>query len=539
MKRYYLLGGLSILVICFFIWPEPLNANDKFQLHFTDEALRRGYTAEFEINPGQAWGNFRLAVVPDLVNEPVDLEIKKFNCLEIAVPNDLNQVSDCYIYDILREDQANKEPLHLSRPLIISIKLNDIANYFSKKIYYWNKISSEWIALPSTVDYDNGYVRAITHLPFSRLTVLEDTAGMRSREVEGVASWYQDSRHTYAAASNDYPMGTKLKVTNIDNGQTVMVEVKSTGPFHPFSDRRVLDLTLPAFEAIQEKWKGVVRIQIRPPFGAGVILGIETTQPSVAPGIPEPSIQSHAVIAINEETEEIIFSKNYDTALPIASLTKLMTAAVFLDTNTPFDKVVTYQVGDNAVGSKLYVNPGETMTVKDLWYTMLVGSGNNAAKALARSTGLSNDEFVNRMNEKAEVWGLSNTKFYDVTGLDPRNVATVYEVALMSKKVLKDFRVLQGTTSPAYSFKTLEGKPHTIENSAKGVSRGIINSDWILTGMKTGYLDEAGYCFMLKARNNRDSLNHVITVILNAGTSDPNLRYRETNELINYAITKI
>ncbi len=518
-------------------------AFEKMQIHFNEPTIQRGYTAEFQKEEKQDWGNFRLAVLPDLVNEPIDLEMKEFSCGELPMPDGLQPLGGCYIYDIRRQDQENKDPLLLQKPFYLSIKLDAIANYFRKKIYYWNSIKEQWVVLPSSVDFDNGYVRAITHLPFSRLAVFEDSASQPGREVEGVASWYRDSRNPYGAASNDYPLGTLLEVKNVDDGSTVTVEVTSTGPFHPFSDRRVLDLTLPAFQQIEEQWRGVARVQIRPLYGAGVILGESITMPqnervNQEAAIPEPVVNAAAAIAINESNNKILYSKNYDQVRPIASLTKLMTAAVFLETNTPMDAVVTYQAADNAIGSKLYVSPGETMTVKDIFYTMLVGSANNAANALARSTGLTREEFVARMNAKAADWGLEHTHFADVSGLDTENKSTVYEIAKLASHVLQDFRILQGTTTPAYGFRTINtDSPHTIKSSAKGVYNGTVDSALYITGMKTGYLDEAGYCFMLKARSDKESTNHVITVVLGAETNIQ--RYNETNELMHYGLSKI
>ncbi|MFA5134565.1 MAG: serine hydrolase [Patescibacteria group bacterium] len=527
MVRYSKILLLSIAVFTgvLLAYPADAETEGRLWLNFTDEAIRRGYTAEFQKADGAAWGDFRLAIVPDLVNERIDLEMKEFSGSYLPTPDGLALVSDYYIYDILREDQANKEPLVLTKPFVLAIKF-DSDTYFRKKIYFWVEPLRQWRELPSSVDYENRYVRAYSHLPFSRIAVFEDPS-----ELEGKASWFRSSRVTYGAASNNYPIGTMLRVRNVDNNKSVDVEVISTGPFDA---NRVIDLTLPAFQQIEESWKGLARVQAWPLEKEVQVLGIDTIAAEPAATVSEPHPASTAVIAISEETGEIIYSKNYDTVLPIASITKLMTAAIFLDTGTPFDKVIAYEAGDSAIGSKLYVSPGETMTVKDVYYTMLVGSANNAANMLARSTGLSREAFVQKMNEKAAAWGLEHTHFVDVSGLDPQNVSTVYEVAQMAKRVLSDFRVLQGTTTWSYSFTTINSeKPHTINNTAEEFQ----GSELYIAGMKTGYLDEAGYCFMLKARADRSSTNHAITVVLGAGSKTQ--RNSETNDLMNFALEKI
>lgn len=526
MKRYSKILLLSIIAFgVFSVSVAHAIESESLLLNFTDEAIRSGYTAEFNVQEGAQWGDFRLAIMPDLVNERIDLEMKQFDGIGLPTPEGMRLVSDYYIYDILREDQENKDPLELNKPFIVSLKF-DSDTYFRKKVFFWIKPLQQWREMPSSVDYENRYVRGYSHLPFSRIAVFEDPT-----ELEGRASWFRSSRVTYGAASNNYPMGTMLRVRNVDNNKTVDVEVMSTGPF---ADGRVVDLTLPAFQQIEERWKGLARVQVWPLEKEVQVLGIDTIGVEPTLSVSEPHPGSTAVIAINEQTEEIIYSKNYDTVLPIASITKLMTAAIFLDTNTPMDTVVMYEAGDNAVGSKLYVNPGETMTVKDVYYTMLVGSANNAANMLARSTGLTREEFIQRMNDKAAVWGLDHTHFVDVSGLDPQNVSTVYEVAKMAKRILSDFRVLQGTTTWAYSFTTINtGQSHTIKNTAKEFQ----GSELYITGMKTGYLDEAGYCFIMKARSDQDSSDHIISVVLGAGSKTQ--RNSETNDLINYALTKL
>ena len=546
MKRYSLFISLSIVFMAIIFVVNGASALEPQVIRFDAATIERGYTIHYNQTTHPEWGDFLVGIYPNLVNEPITVETKPFDD-NLPDPPGLKRVSDYYIYDILRVDENNDDPLILNKPFAISIKINGISNYYRKRVYYWggDRETGSWIALPSSADYDNGYIRAFTHLPFSRIAVFEDSQAIDNYGIEGKATFLSWPSQPYGVASNDYPIGTKLRVRNVDNGKIVDVTVQSTGPFAPFNQRKVIDLSRNAFSKIEDTWKGLARVQVWP-IGDGVkVLGVDTysfdenstnhSAPTAA--VPEPHPGSTAVIAINEANNEILYSKNYDTVLPIASITKLMTASVFLDTNTPFDKVVEYSAEDNTFGSKLYVNPGETMLVKDLYYSMLVGSANNAANALARVSGLSRDEYVRKMNEKAQSWGLSHTKFTDVSGLDTGNVSTVYEVALMSKHILKDFRVLQGTTTREYLFKTINtDQPHTIKSSAKGVIDGIVDSSLFITGMKTGYLDEAGYCFMLKAAKDRNS-GYVITVVL--GAESASQRYNETNDLMGYGLSKI
>lgn len=550
MKRFNIIAICLIILFGISLVSNSANAEvDPIKIRLDSSTIIKGYTINYNQTTHPEWGDLRVGVLPNLVNEEVTIEVKPFDD-NLPNPPGTTRVSDYYIYDILRTDPGNSDPLILNKPFVLALKFNGIKNYYRKRIYYWNSIGDSWVALPSSADYDNQYVRAFTHLPFSRIAVFEDTADVNSYSLEGKSSFLSWPSHRDGVASNDYPIGTKLRVRNVNNGKTVDVTVYSTGPFVDFNQRRIIDLSRTAFAQIEDTWKGLVRVQVWP-IGDGIkVLGVDTysfdendnsnntlTDNQVKSGASEPHPQSTAAIVIDEKTNKILYSKNYDTVLPIASLTKLMTASVFLDTGTSFDKVVTYLSEDDADGSRLRINDGETLKVKDLFYTTLVGSANNAANALARSTGLSKEEFIKRMNDKAKAWGLTNTKFVDVNGLDPANVSTVYEVALMSKNILNNFIILQGTTTKIYSFRTINNdQPHTIKSSAKGVTSGTIDSSLYITGMKTGYLDEAGYCFMLKASRGSGE-GSVISVIL--GASDSDMRYNETNDLINYGLSDI
>lgn len=490
----------------FFGMPLHASAPD-LAVRLNTEAVQRGYTVE------NADATIRLGIAPNLVSEPVTVVLKQFDGTDLPTPANLRLVSGYYIYDILRDNQQKANPLILTKPFVVAVRF-DSPNFFRKKIYYWANEQRGWVILPSTVDYAGHYVRAYTHLPFSRIAVFEDPS-----ELEGVASWFRSSKATYGAATNNYPIGSRLRVRNVDDNKTVDVEVISTGPF---GAGRVIDLTLPAFKMLEESWRGLVRVQVVPLNQDVKVLGVDVDKP---PPI-SVKVAAPAAIVINEKTGAVLYEKNSQAVRPLASLTKLMTAVVFLETNTPFDQVVTYQASDNAIGSTLQVKPGETLRAKDLYYSGLVGSANNAINALVRSTGLTRAEFVSRMNAKAASWGLSHTKFTDPTGLDPTNVTTAAEYARLAAMALRDFRILQGTTTPVYSFKTINtGQPHVIKNKNK-----MIGTSWYITGMKTGYLDEAGYCLVVKARENKASSPDVITVLLGNATDAG--RYVDTEKLL-------
>lgn len=238
-------------------------------------------------------------------------------------------------------------------------------------------------------------------------------------------------------------------------------------------------------------------------------------------------IDSEALVVMDEETKKVLWKKNAHKVWPIASLTKLMTAYVFLQTNPDLDEVVTYHASNDQEGARLYVYEGETMTLRDLFYSMLVGSANNAAYALVEYSGLTLEEFVARMNQQAKEWHLEKTQFTEPSGLEENNVSTAKELAILSKKVLQNEKIYQATTTESYYFSTLNtGNPHTLRNS----NHLLTQTDLLVTGGKTGYIDESLYNLMTRAKKNK---HNIIAVVL--GNPDSEDRFNETYALINWA----
>ena len=157
------------------------------------------------------------------------------------------------------------------------------------------------------------------------------------------------------------------------------------------------------------------------------------------------------------------------------------------------------------------LNPGETVTMKDLFNASLLGSANNATMAYVRQLGIPTDEFVQDMNRKAVELHLEQTEFHDVTGLTAQNVSTAYEIAVMANYAFSHYpEISQATSQKEYSF-TVNGtnREHTIHNTNKYVQTGEMN----VTGSKTGFLYEAGYCLVVKGA---DALKNRVAVIMNS-----------------------
>jgi serine-type D-Ala-D-Ala endopeptidase (penicillin-binding protein 7) len=194
------------------------------------------------------------------------------------------------------------------------------------------------------------------------------------------------------------------------------------------------------------------------------------------------------------------YLKSYygSTILPLASLTKLMTALVFLDTEPNWQKTVTitqaqidypkYYAGNDQT-SEIEMAAGDQLTIEDLWVALLVASSNQAAAILADASGLDRMEFIKKMNQKAKDLGLSKTKFVDVSGLDPNNISTVKEYARVAETAFSQTKILTTSKITDYSISANDanGEVKTILVKNRNSSLLAFQPD----ASKTGYLVEA------------------------------------------------
>ncbi|MBU4455106.1 serine hydrolase [Patescibacteria group bacterium] len=247
----------------------------------------------------------------------------------------------------------------------------------------------------------------------------------------------------------------------------------------------------------------------------------------LAAGNLEISAASSAVIDC--ESDAVLFGKQKDQIWPIASITKLAAALVFLEHNPGWDAIYQIKAEDKQEGGRIYLFTGEKVKVKDLFYFSLVGSDNTAAMALVRSTGLSDEEFINKMNEKARALGLNNTHFDDPVGLSAGNVSTAKETAALARAAFADKDISEASLTKAYEFETLEGRKKKINNTDALLDIFPQNGIKILGG-KTGYIEASGYCFVGKFADH--SGNEIISVVL--GAYSYNARFVQTKEMVEW-----
>jgi serine-type D-Ala-D-Ala carboxypeptidase (penicillin-binding protein 5/6) len=255
----------------------------------------------------------------------------------------------------------------------------------------------------------------------------------------------------------------------------------------------------------------------------------------ITPALPDdgprpPAITATAAIVIDVDSGRILYSRNANARVPMASTTKIMTAIVALESLALKTKVTISANAAATTGSKLWLEKGEVLTVEQLMYGLLVSSANDAAVALAEASAGSTRAFVEEMNEKTKALGLSNTHYVNVNGLNAekhfssaRDLAILAQYAMLNPVFRRIVRTREYTlpdpANPGISLK------HENHNLLLGWQ------DWV-TGVKTGSTPYAKYC--LVASGTRDGVS-LISVLLGAAEDD--VRWKESKALLKYGFS--
>ncbi len=237
-----------------------------------------------------------------------------------------------------------------------------------------------------------------------------------------------------------------------------------------------------------------------------------------------PKIKARSAIVIDLDTGEILARKNENSRRSIASLTKLATAVVFLNSGTELLKEETVTEEDRRGAGRTRLFAGARLTLYDLFHLMLISSDNVAARVIARSTGLSEEEFVDAMNDQARSLALGNTRFVDPTGLDYRNVSTASEMARLFRQALSYDRIAMAISKTNHTYRILDGRRKYI---AYNTNRLLYGRHDIIGG-KTGHIRNSGYCLALGIE---DSDGRRLGVVI-LGAPSNNYRYRDAHRLL-------
>ncbi len=253
-------------------------------------------------------------------------------------------------------------------------------------------------------------------------------------------------------------------------------------------------------------------------------------RPAVRQAAPEVDAKSVAVLT--DDGHVWLSAKAPERRQAIASITKLMTALVFLDKNPGWEKEYTIARRDLVEGGKVNLFLGDTVKVKDLFNSSLVASDNGATLALARSTGLSDEEFITAMNQKAKDLGLMQTEFSDAVGLNNDNLSTAKDVARLAQAALNQPDIAAAAIRSSYRFQTVSGQEKALE-STDWLLEGELPKGLQVLGGKTGYTDQSGYCFVGRFKDEQG--RSVIVAVLDSGGK--NERFLQARALATCAFT--
>ena len=241
-----------------------------------------------------------------------------------------------------------------------------------------------------------------------------------------------------------------------------------------------------------------------------------------------PYLRAAAAIIYNPETNEILWEENAQTQRSIASITKMMTATVFLENNPDLSEEVTVARGDVFQASTTHLHANDKVTADDLLHLLLIASDNAAARALARVSPYGTEGFVPRMNEKAAELGLENTHYADPSGLLSDNVSSAYDMARLITHISGDERIASIMRMPEYTVytKALRPRPITFHSTNHLLGRADVD----VRAGKTGFISKAGYCLatLLRLPQGPDVAVVVLGARSNAG------RFMETQNLFNW-----
>jgi serine-type D-Ala-D-Ala endopeptidase (penicillin-binding protein 7) len=237
--------------------------------------------------------------------------------------------------------------------------------------------------------------------------------------------------------------------------------------------------------------RSVVRVTEAPARQSfGQLAGLHGTEDAL-------DLKSSVALVIDQDTREVLFSKNDHAVLPIASLTKLMTGLIISEARLPSDELITISQDDvdTEKGSRSRLTVGTTLPRGELLHLALMSSENRAAHALGRTYPGGLATFVSVMNAKAKMLGMKDTRYVEPTGLSSRNQSSAQDLALLVNAAYADATVRQLSTSPEYQ---VEVGSRVLQYNT--TNRLIKNPDWDIGVQKTGYISEAGQCLVMQTR---------------------------------------
>lgn len=283
-------------------------------------------------------------------------------------------------------------------------------------------------------------------------------------------------------------------------------------------------------------------------FTFSIILSLQTSILSSANeyAVSPSDLVAESAVLINQTSGQVIFDKNANTPMYPASTTKVLAAIIILE-DLPLDEVVTIDAASPyAGGSAIALEPGETLTVEQLLYALMITSANDAAEALAIHHSGSIEAFAAVMNERAAEMGAVNSNFENPHGLpNPNHLTTAYDLALIAQRAMKNEVFRNIVQTRRYEIPPTNMKSETrYLNSTNSFYQGIEGSNDLIsirgvnvpiayeyvTGIKRGYTDEAMNCLISSAT--KDDKSYISVVLKSNGNS----MYADSRLLLDYGL---
>jgi len=244
-----------------------------------------------------------------------------------------------------------------------------------------------------------------------------------------------------------------------------------------------------------------------------------------ADGNVVPDLRAAAAIIYDPTTGKVLWEEHSQDERSIASITKVMTAVVFLESATDLDQEVQIVRADTLAASTTFLRTKDRVRLSDLLHLLLLPSDNAAARALARVSPLGYDAFIARMNQKAKDLGLDHTHYEDPSGLNPNNVSSAYDMARLISYAAEDDRIGPIMRTPEWSFHTAAGRAVTVRSTNQILRAGDVD----VRGGKTGFIAKAGYCLATLLRLPQGGPSLAVVVL--GANSNPG-RFWETRHLL-------
>ncbi len=224
----------------------------------------------------------------------------------------------------------------------------------------------------------------------------------------------------------------------------------------------------------------------------------------------QPELRSASVLVVDTRTSAVLLARKADQAVPIASITKLMTSLVVIEANQPMDEVITVSADDQRAtrGNRSHLAIGTKLTRSELMHLALMASENRAASALGRSYPGGLPALVKAMNARASALGMTRSHFVEPTGLSSQNVASPQDLTRLVAAAARQPTLRQYSTAAKYSIRSGKRELQFVNTNLL-----VRNSGWDIALQKTGYISAGGQCLVMKTIiGGRD----VIIVLLNS-----------------------